>query len=89
MDARKDSGRPDADRLHVDCDLCAARGPACEDCVVTVLLGHPSTGIDLDRSEQAALAALAQSGLVPPLRLIPGARPGRPVHAPLEWPEYG
>jgi hypothetical protein len=41
--------------------------------------------VDLDRDEQAALKALAGSGLVPPLRLIPGARRVRDVQAPLDW----
>jgi hypothetical protein len=27
--------------MLIDCDSCAARGPACADCVVTVLLGAP------------------------------------------------
>jgi hypothetical protein len=73
--------------MLIDCDACAARGPACGDCVVTVLLGapsvrrrgpgrageeelHPDVGIDLDRRERAAIAVLAQCGLIPPLRLV-------------------
>ena len=72
------------DVLHVNCDNCVARGPACGDCVITVLLGHPG-GLDLDTEERAALAALADSGLVPPLRLIPGARAARSVPSPLPW----
>ena len=73
--------------LHVDCDSCVARGPACEDCVISVLIGSPGR-VDLDPNEQTALSALADSGLVPPLRLIPGARPGRAVPAPLDWIEH-
>jgi hypothetical protein len=69
--------------MMIDCDSCAARGPACGDCVVTFLLGAPpverpgdgATVIDLDGSEQAALAALAGSGLVPPLRLVATSQP--------------
>ena len=76
------------DTLHVDCDTCIARGPACGDCVITVLLGAPSTGLDLDHDERAALAALADSGLVPPLRLVPGATRGQVVQSPLEWQDY-
>jgi hypothetical protein len=76
--------------MLIDCDACAARGPACGDCVVTVLLGAPPVrrdgdglGIDLDGSEQAALAVLAGSGLVPPLRLVAAATPGEEhVHDP-------
>lgn len=68
--------------LHVDCDTCSARGPACTDCVVSVLLGVPGLRVDLDGDEQQALSALAGSGLVPPLRLVPRARPVRSVPPP-------
>jgi hypothetical protein len=37
---------------------------------VTVLLGGPPQGIEIDAEEQLALAALSFSGLVPPLRLV-------------------
>lgn len=61
----------------IDCDSCAARGPACGDCVVSVLLGPPEWmlespgGTTFQPVETAALAVLADSGLVPPLRLVP------------------
>ncbi|MDX6326302.1 MAG: hypothetical protein QOK15_2656 [Nocardioidaceae bacterium] len=62
----------------IDCDTCAVRGPACDDCVVTVLLGPPpETGFGSE--EQRALAVLADSGLVPRLRMVtpvPGPDPG-------------
>jgi len=65
--------------MLIDCDTCAVRGPACGDCVVMVLLaGPPVTAgdvtdpMELDAAEQAAIAVLADSGLVPPLRLVPG-----------------
>jgi hypothetical protein len=67
------------DTVHVDCDTCVARGPTCADCVVTVLLGAPRHGVHLDADEQQALAELARAGLVPPLRLVPGARRVEPV----------
>jgi hypothetical protein len=57
--------------MLIDCDTCAVRGPACGDCVVTVLLGAPPAGVELDGAERAAIAVLAGSGLVPPLRLVP------------------
>jgi hypothetical protein len=67
--------------MHIDCDSCAVRGPGCGDCVVTVLLGAPQQGsggpVELDGAEQAALAVLAGSGLVPPLRLLPLTPVGR------------
>jgi hypothetical protein len=70
--------------MLIDCDACAVRGPACTDCVVTVLLAMPTraagprpvtdagppAGAELDQAERAAIAVLAGSGLVPPLRLV-------------------
>lgn len=71
--------------MIVDCDGCAVRGPACSDCVVSVLLGMPEVrrdepagarpAEDLDEAERAAIAVLAGSGLVPPLRLVPVGPP--------------
>ena len=81
------------DVLHVDCDTCVARDVACNDCVVSVLIGAsggPSSAgtVDLDPDEQAALKALAGFGLVPPLRLIPGTRLVRSVQPPEDWRNY-
>lgn len=56
-----------ADTLIIDCDRCSVRGLACADCVVSVLLGPPAV---LDHDSQNAIAVLAGSGLVPPLRLV-------------------
>ena len=56
--------------MLIDCDSCRVRGPACGDCVVTVLLGSPPEGVRLDPEERDALDVLAASGLVPPLRLV-------------------
>ena len=39
--------------MHIDCAHCRMRDLACDDCVVTALLG-----------------ALADVGMVPPLRLV-------------------
>lgn len=74
--------------LHVDCATCTARGPACDDCVISVLLGAPEEGVDLDGDERAALSALADSGLVPPLRLVEGGARVVPVQSPLTWQDY-
>ena len=57
--------------MLIDCDTCAVKGPACSGCVVTVLLGSTPDGINWDDTERAALGVLADSGLVPPLRLVP------------------
>jgi len=54
----------------IDCDRCVVRGLACGDCVVSVLLGAPPEGVQLDADERAAIGMLAHSGLVPPLRLV-------------------
>lgn len=80
--------------MIIDCGTCVVRGDACADCVVTVLLGPPALAAAgeageaaqwyVDDAEVAALAVLAGSGLVPPLRLVPasesdpGPEPGRP-----------
>ena len=55
--------------LRIDCDTCLVRGLSCHDCVVTALLGPPPE-LSLDVEEQQALQVLADSGLVPPLRLV-------------------
>lgn len=63
------------DIMRVDCNDCAVRGSGCSDCVISVLLGVPeqdSPAVELAADEQRALAALADSGLVPPLRLVRG-----------------
>ena len=67
--------------MIIDCDGCAMRDIACGDCVVTVLLG-PTRLVELDPDETQALGVLADAGLVPPLRLVPGdggGRPGDPI----------
>lgn len=70
--------------MLIDCDGCAVRDLACGDCVVTVLLGAPPGGVEVDEGERAALAVLADSGLVPRLQLVPLGLPGhdgRPASA--------
>lgn len=54
----------------IDCDRCTMRGIGCGDCVVTVFLGGPPYGVELDDAERHALEVLAQAGLVPPLRMV-------------------
>ena len=53
------------------------RDLACDDCVVTVLLGGPPGPVEVDDPEWRALAVLAESGLVPRLRLVPLGVPSR------------
>ncbi len=57
--------------MLIDCDSCVMRDIACGDCVVTVLLGAPPGGVEVDEGERRALAVLADSGLVPRLQLVP------------------
>lgn len=75
----------DGDHMIIDCSDCKVRDIACADCVVTVLLGPPGTAegrpvdvgiprprIALDQEELGAMDVLAESGLVPKLRLVVG-----------------
>ncbi|MBI3689030.1 MAG: hypothetical protein HY241_17130 [Actinobacteria bacterium] len=57
--------------MLIDCERCGVRGSACRDCVITVVLGVGPGTLELDETEQGALAVLAEGGLVPPLRLAP------------------
>jgi len=54
--------------MIIDCDRCEMKNVACDDCVVSVLLGSPP---DLELAEETtgALRVLAEGGLVPPLRM--------------------
>ncbi|HVW81056.1 MAG TPA: hypothetical protein VHB69_08980 [Mycobacteriales bacterium] len=61
--------------MIIDCDSCQMRNVACDDCVVTVLLAAPPVG-ELAPDEAGALAALAEGGLIPPLRMRRGAPGG-------------
>jgi hypothetical protein len=54
--------------MIIDCDTCVVRGLACEDCVVSVLLGIPEN-VEIDVLEQRAIDALGRAGIVPRLRL--------------------
>ena len=61
--------------MILDCETCAVRDLACGDCVVSALLGHGSSPVELDGAEEQALGALANGGLLPPLRLVPTVPP--------------
>ncbi len=54
--------------MIIDCDRCEMRDIACDDCVVTALLGITPEA-DLDQETAGALRVLADGGLVPPLRM--------------------
>ena len=60
--------------IRIDCDDCAVRDLQCGDCVMTVLLRPPRSELgvyEVDAGEADALDALAASGLVPRLQLVP------------------
>jgi hypothetical protein len=59
-----------ASDLHISCDECVGEGTsACEDCVVTFLMGRePGDAVVIDVVEARALRLLEQGGLAPGLR---------------------
>jgi hypothetical protein len=61
--------------MLVDCDSCEVRGRACSECVVSVLLGAPPTGVELDDTERRALDVLAEAGMIPHLQLVTPTEP--------------
>jgi hypothetical protein len=56
--------------MIVDCDRCKVRGNACQDCVITLLLGAPPAAVELKGAERRALDTLAEAGIVPRLQLV-------------------
>jgi hypothetical protein len=56
--------------MTIDCDQCTLQATsACDDCVVTFLLGaERSTSVVIDMAEARAMRALGDAGLVPGLR---------------------
>ncbi len=59
--------------MLIDCDDCAMRGTsACDDCVVTFLVGDRP--VDLTDAQAEAIHNLSEAGLVPDLRLIRNER---------------
>jgi hypothetical protein len=65
--------------MIIDCRRCQARGTGCADCGATALLDPPLLAgpgpgpdyPDLDPAELRALTALANAGLIAPLRYAP------------------
>src|SRR5690606_4381243 len=58
--------------MLIDCETCCMRGTdACDDCVVSVILG--STPVEIDDSERAALDTLGALGLCRLRGLLPQA----------------
>ena len=61
---------PPESGLTIDCDRCSLRETAaCDDCVVTFLLGRdPDDAVVIDADEARAMRMLERAGLVPTLR---------------------
>lgn len=60
------------DSVTIDCATCVARETdACDDCLVTAVLGGPPGRMELDAPAQAAVIELLVAGLVPPVRYRP------------------
>ena len=59
--------------LTIDCDTCVMQhSEACDDCVVSYLVGHvPGTPVVLDFEERRAYELLNDAGLVPSSRFVP------------------
>jgi hypothetical protein len=58
------------DSITIDCGDCAFRASsACDDCVVSFILGRePDDAVVVDAGEARALRLLGSAGLVPELR---------------------
>ncbi len=54
----------------IDCDDCSLQATdACDDCVVSFLLGRePDDAVVIDADEARAMRMLGRAGLAPPLR---------------------
>ncbi len=60
--------------MLIDCEECVMQHTStCNDCVVTHLLRERSGPVELDQAERSAIAAMADVGLLPRLRLVSSA----------------
>ncbi len=57
--------------MLIDCDACVMQHTdACDDCIVTAILGTDDGVVELGDAEAFALRNLADAGVVSPLRLV-------------------
>jgi hypothetical protein len=66
----RDTHREPEGGLTIECDSCVLQDTeACEDCVVSFLLGRePDDAVVIDADEARAMRMLERAGLVPTLR---------------------
>ncbi len=67
--------------MVIDCDGCAARGPACGGCVISTIVDRPPGPVHIDAAEWRVMRLLIEAGMLPPLRLVALARPAPVVPA--------
>lgn len=62
----------DEPAVMIDCDSCVAQfTDACDDCLVSYLVGHEEGApVLLDDDEKKAVDLLTDAGLVPPSRFV-------------------
>ena len=65
--------------MVIDCDECVMQATdACDDCVVTHILGRePGHAVVLDLEQERALRSLSEAGLVPALLHLSRSGQGR------------
>lgn len=62
--------------MIIDCHVCDMRETkACDDCVVSALVGEDGI-LDLADAEQSAIESMSRVGLVAPIRLVVNERRG-------------
>lgn len=65
--------------MLIDCDTCAARGAACQGCVVTALLDAPAGLGNLTDDERQAIEVFARAGFDVDVLSAPPAAAPRPA----------
>jgi len=70
MPTSRDTDQEPEGEIIIDCDRCALnKTEACDDCVVSFLLGRePDDAVVIDADEARAMRLLGHAGLVPVLR---------------------
>ena len=59
--------------MIIDCHGCQSRGLACGNCAAQAIISEHEQPLDLGPAELRALRALADAGMIAPLRYAPRA----------------